>query len=475
MDIMKRFVTIICSLFVTVSISAKVKPAGIISDNMVLQQQTQVALWGWAKENSKVTIVPGWTKDKVSVKSDKNGKWFAKVLTPSAGLTPYNIIFDDGEKTIVNNVLIGEVWLCSGQSNMGMQMSGYNNQPVEGSTDDIIRAKPSVPIRMCTVPRSTPLNELEDCEMMWLEHTPENVNTCSAVAYYFAKLLNEILEVPVGLVMPYFGGSPITAWMNRETMQTEFPDVDLSFIDKAEMPDVPSKKPVLLFNGMVAPIVPYTVKGLLWYQGCEDAGKNSRYRKMQKVYVEMMRKLFQNPDMPFYYAQLAPFNNRNPQGFEYAYLREAQMLSLKDIKNSGMVTTMDVGHPTCIHPPKKREVGNRFAYLALTKTYGVKGLALEPPIYRNVEFKDGNAYVYFTVGGRGVGPRNEILEGFEVAGEDKVFYPATGETTKRDCIVVKCPQVNNPVAVRYGFRNWCEASVFSTAGIPASPFRTDNW
>ena len=472
---MKRVMIVLLASLVSVGLIAKVKPAGIISDNMVLQQQTEVALWGWAKENAKVTIKPGWTKEKISAVSDGDGKWFAQVSTPSAGLTPYNIVFDDGEKTVVRNVLIGEVWLCSGQSNMGMQMSGYNNQPVHGSTEDIIKAKPSVPIRMCTVPRSTPFTELEDCQMQWLEHTPENVNTCSAVAYYFAKLLNEVLEVPVGLVMPYFGGSPISAWMNRETIQMKFPDLDISFIDKGEMPEVPSKKPVLLFNGMVAPIVPFTIKGLLWYQGCEDAGKNSRYRKMQKVYVEMMRELFQNPDMPFYFAQLAPFNNRNPEGFEYAYLREAQMLSLNDIKNSGMVTTMDIGHPTCIHPPKKKEVGERFAYLALTKTYGIQGLQVDAPLYKKVEFKDGKSYVYFKVGGRGVGPRNENLGGFEVAGEDRVFYPATGETIQRDCIVVKCPQVKNPVAVRYGFRNWCEASVFGTTGIPASPFRTDNW
>jgi sialate O-acetylesterase len=472
---MKRFLCIVSVVFSTLVLEAKVKPAGIISDNMVLQQQTQVALWGTAEAGSKVVIMPGWTRDKISVKADDKGTWFAEVATPNASLTPYDIVFSDGEKTVVKNVLIGEVWLCSGQSNMGMQMSGYDNQPVEGSTADIVRAKLSVPIRMCTVPRSTPLTELDDCQMEWLEHTPQNVNTCSAVAYYFAKLINEVLEVPVGLVMPYFGGSPISAWMNKETIQKRFPNLDISYIDKGEMPEVPSKKPVLLFNGMIAPIVPFTIKGLLWYQGCEDAGKNRMYRKMQGVYVSMMRELFRNPDMPFYFAQLAPFNNRNPEGLEYAYLREAQMLSLNDIKNSGMVTTMDLGHPTCIHPPKKKEVGERFAYLALTRTYGMTGLYFNAPIYKNVEFKDGKSYVYFKVGGRGIGPRNEILKGFEVAGEDRVFYPATAETTKRDCIVVKCPQVKNPVAVRYGFRNWCEASVFSTAGIPASPFRTDNW
>lgn len=472
---MKRFLCIVSVVFSMLVLEAKVKPAGIISDNMVLQQQTKVALWGTAEAGSKVVIMPGWTRDKISVKADDKGTWFAEVATPNASLTPYDIVFSDGEKTVVKNVLIGEVWLCSGQSNMGMQMSGYDNQPVEGSTADIVRAKPSVPIRMCTVPRSTPLTELDDCQMEWLEHTPQNVNTCSAAAYYFAKLINEVLEVPVGLVMPYFGGSPISAWMNKETIQKRFPNLDISYIDKGEMPEVPSKKPVLLFNGMIAPIVPFTIKGLLWYQGCEDAGKNRMYRKMQGVYVSMMRELFRNPDMPFYFAQLAPFNNRNPEGLEYAYLREAQMLSLNDIKNSGMVTTMDLGHPTCIHPPKKKEVGERFAYLALTRTYGMTGLHFNAPIYKNVEFKDGKSYVYFKVGGRGIGPRNEILKGFEVAGEDRVFYPATAETTKRDCIVVKCPQVKNPVAVRYGFRNWCEASVFSTAGIPASPFRTDNW
>ena len=472
---MRIFLTIICTLFMSIALSAKVKPAGIISDNMVLQQQTEVAIWGTAKPDSKVVIMPGWTKVKTTVKTGADGKWFVKVATPQASLTPYDIVFDDGEKTTVRNILIGEVWLCSGQSNMGMQMSGYNNQPVEGSTADIIRAKPSVPIRMCTIPRATPFTELEDCEVQWLEHTPANVNTCSAAAYYFAKLINEVLEVPVGLVMPYFGGSPIFAWMNKETLSKKFPEVDLSFIEKGEMPEIPSKHPVLLFNGMIAPIIPFTIKGLLWYQGCEDVGKKRPYGKLQAAYVEMMRELFQNPEMSFYYAQLAPFNNRNPEGIEYALLREQQMLSLLDIKNSGMVTTMDIGHPGCIHPPKKKEVGERFAYLALTKTYGIQGLHLEAPIYKSVEFKNGMSYVYFKVGGRGVGPRNEILEGFEVAGEDKVFYPATAETTKRDCIVVKCPQVKNPVAVRYGFRNWCEASVFSTAGIPASPFRTDNW
>ena len=328
---------------------------------------------------------------------------------------------------------------------------------------------------MCTIPRSTPLTELEDCEVQWLEHTPANVNTCSAAAYYFAKLLNEVLEVPVGLVMPYYGGSPIFAWMNKETLSSKFPDVDLAFLDKDVIPDVPSKQPVLLFNGMVAPIVPYTIKGLLWYQGCEDVGKKRPYRRLQAAYVQMMRELFQNPDMPFYFAQLAPFNNRNPEGLEYALLREQQMLSLSDIKNSGMVTTMDIGHPTCIHPPKKKEVGERFAYLALTQTYGLQGLALEAPIYESVEFIGDKAHVTFAAKGRGIGPRNEILEGFEMAGEDKIFYPATAQTKKRNSIMVSCPQVKKPVAVRYGFKNWSEASLFSTAGIPASPFRTDKW
>jgi len=472
---MKKLMIVLCTLILGASLSAKVKPAGIISDNMVLQQQTEVALWGTAKAGSKVTVLPGWTDVKTSVKVGTDGKWFAKVATPQASMTAYDIVFDDGEQTVVKNVLIGEVWLCSGQSNMGMQMSGYNNQPVEGSTADIIRAKPSVPIRMCTIPRSTPLTELEDCEIKWLEHTPANVNTCSAAAYYFAKLINEVLEVPVGLVMPYYGGSPIFAWMNKETLSTKFPDVDLSFIDKGEMPETPSKSPVLLFNGMVAPIVPYTIKGLLWYQGCEDVGKKRPYRKLQAAYVQMMRELFQNPDMPFYFAQLAPFNNKNPEGLEYALLREQQMLSLSDIKNSGMVTTMDIGHPTCIHPPKKKEVGERFAYLALTKTYGLKGLQLEAPIYESVEFIGNKAHVIFTAKGRGVGPRNEILEGFEMAGEDKVFYPATAQTKNRNSIMVTCPQVKKPVAVRYGFHNWSKATLFSTAGIPASPFRTDKW
>ena len=473
---MKRILSMqICVLLTLCVCNAKVVPAGIIGDNMVLQQQTDVALWGTAAPGAELSIRAGWTSSVTETVAGKDGRWSVKVHTPAAG-GPYNMIFDDGEVTEVKNILIGEVWFCSGQSNMGMQMCGYDNQPVEGSTDDIVKAKPSVPIRMCTVPRVTSLTEVEDCRAEWLEHTPSAVSGCSAAAYYFASLLNEVLDVPVGLVMSYFGGSPVSAWMDRETLETRFPDIDISFLDGDTVPEVPSKVPVMLFNGMVAPIVPFTVKGILWYQGCEDVEKHNRmYKEMQVSYVEMMRRLWSDPDMPFYFVQLAPYYYKDENGLDAAYIREAQMLASQEIKHAGMVTTMDLGHRTCIHPPKKKEVGERLAWLALANDYGIKGFDPAPPVYRKVEFRDGKSYVYFKVGGKGVGPRNEVLGGFEVAGPDKVFHPATAMTVKRDCIVITCPEVKEPAAVRYCFRNWAEATLFSTAGVPASPFRTDNW
>jgi sialate O-acetylesterase len=288
---------------------------------MVLQQKTNVAVWGTTDKNKKVTIAPSWTKKKYSTEPSDGGKWFIRIPTPEAG-GPYSITFSDGEKTTIGNVLIGEVWYCSGQSNMEMPMKGFRGQPVEYAADYIANAKPSRPIRMCTIGKKLSKSPLDTSNGSWTENTPEAVAATSAVAYFFAIKVQEALDTPVGLLISDWGGTPIEGWMNRETLEKEFKgEFDLSFLDDSTpLPEKgAAKKPCLLFNGQVHPLIPFTFKGMLWYQGETNRHRDEQYSRLQPAYVKMMRNLFQNPDAPFYFVQIAPYKYSNPDKCSSGY------------------------------------------------------------------------------------------------------------------------------------------------------------
>ena len=213
---------------------------------------------------------------------------------------------------------------------------------------------------------------------------------------------------------------------------------------------------------------------MLWYQGESNRGRNEQYIRLQKEYVAMMRDLFQNPEAPFYFVQIAPYPYSAPDSFASGYFCEAQQKSLDVIPNSGMATTLDIGEYGTIHPCKKQEVGYRLAYLALVNDYGMKGINPVAPTYESVRFEDGKAIVTMKVDGMGLAPMGQDLKGFEIAGKDKVFFPATGRVNGKS-VTVSNPNVTEPVAVRYGFRNWTVGTLFNSYGIPAGPFRTDDW
>lgn len=470
---MKRILIIFAALFAVIELDAKVVLPHVLGDNMVLQRETEVKLWGTAKPGKKVTITPSWNKEAMTVNAGKDGKWIASVRTGAAG-GPYYIVFDDGEKLTVNNVLLGEVWFCSGQSNMEMPVKGYGNQPVEGNAEVILRARPETRIRMCTVKRASAFEEEDDCNASWLENTSEAVANTSATAYFFAEYLNKVLNVPVGIIVSCWGGTRIEAWMNRETISS-FPGYDISYLDTKEKA-TRQDDPVLLYNAMVAPVRNYTIKGFLWYQGESNRNRPGDYTKLQTAYVKMMRGLWGLGDLPFYYVQIAPYSYDKPDDVGSALLREAQMKSLAEIPNSGMAVTLDIGDKDCIHPAKKIEVGHRLAYMALEKDYGFKSIDSNSPVYQSMEIKDGKIILTFKVGSLGMCPRGHELTGFEVAGEDKVFHPASAIIDRGDKVEVICKEVPAPVAVRYCFHNWTEkASLYNNFGIPASSFRTDDW
>lgn len=442
---------------------------------MVLQQQTEARFWGTATPGKKVTIRPSWSSQTITATADAEGRWEAAVPTPEAG-GPYTIDLSDGERLTLNDVLIGEVWLCSGQSNMEMPMRGFTNQPVTNPTDVIARAKASTPIRICNVKRVTARTPQESCTAKWEQNTPEAVAGASATAYYFARYLQEVLEIPVGIIISSWGGTPVEAWMDRETMAA-FPEFDLSFLDGDGKINKPQNQPTMLYNSMIAPLVPYTIKGFLWYQGESNRLRPAQYQKLMPAFVKMLRERWGLGELPFYYVQIAPYcyENADLEGGS-ALLREAQMRNLGEIPASGMAVTMDIGNRNCIHPGKKAEVGQRLAWLALVNDYGMKGFEPNTPLYESMTVEGNRACLTFRCGKSSLAPLGDALGGFEVAGADRVFHPAKAWIEEgRGRLIVTSDEVQTPVAVRYAFRNYAEASLFNTYGIPASSFRTDDW
>jgi sialate O-acetylesterase len=455
-------------------VQAQVKLAALFTDNMVLQQQSKAAIWGWTSPGKSVSITSSWNKKTVSAKAAANGKWKVFVETTVAG-GPYNITISDGQPTRLNNVMIGEVWFCSGQSNMEMPMKGFKGQPIIGSNEAILKST-NKNIRVYTVPRSVKLSPQDTSKKSgWKEATPESISNFSATAYFFGRDLHELLNVPIGLINDSYGGSPVEAFMDAETLGA-FPDIQLPSAKDSATAN--NRTPTVLYNGMIHPVVGYGIKGFLWYQGESNQERAAQYETLFPAMVQQWRKEWDNDSLPFYFAQIAPFNyNSLPNGgapFNSAYLRDAQRKAVSKIPYSGMAVLMDAGEEKNIHPAAKKQVGERLALLALAKTYGLKGFGYESPAYDTLVVSNGIAEVKFKQAENWLTSYGKDLALFEIAGKDKVFYPARA-IINRSSIMVSSPQVREPVAVRYAFRDFIIGELFSTEGLPVSSFRTDNW
>lgn len=453
------------------TISAKVVLPKIFASGMVMQQQTDANLWGEAKADATVKIATSWNKKTVSVKAGNDGKWIAKIQTPAAG-GPYSITFSDGEKTVIDNILVGELWICSGQSNMEMPMKGFKNQPVENAVEDILHSGDSK-MRLFTVKRTSLFQPATDVVGEWKEASPEAVRNFSATAYYFGRELRRMLNVPVGLIVTSWGGSSCEAWMNRDWLKA-FPQIELP----ASQETIKSKNrtATVLYNGMLHPIVGISMRGVIWYQGEENVSRSGYYADLFSRMIKGWREEWKEGDFPFYYCQIAPYDYNIIGWGQYnsAFLREQQAKAEKMNKNVGMACLMDAGLEYGIHPRKKQLAGMRLALLALDKTYGIKGITSETARYKDVEFKGDTAVITFERAGMWVYGKNGLKSDlFEVAGEDRVFHPAKA-WIERSKLYVKCDEVKKPVAVRYAFKDWADGDLFCD-GLPVSSFRTDNW
>lgn len=454
-------------------VGAKVKLPSVLDNHMVLQQKSDVRLWGSADPNKKVVIRTSWNGEKYVTKSDEEGRWLVTVRTSEAG-GPFEISFDDGEKVTLQDVLLGEVWLCAGQSNMEMPVKGFQGQPIEGSNDVIASANPEVPIRMITIERAVSKIPLDSCKGEWQTNRPESVANISATAYFFADYLHKTLRVPVGIVVSSWGGTKVEPWMSRSVLES-FSEVGLNHLDTDGTPNLYSAGCVL-HNAMLYPIRNLNLKGMIWYQGESNHDLPELYRRLMPAFVQDMRRLFGIGDFPFYYVQIAPYVYEGLGQTLSARLREAQMQNLTDIPESGMAVTMDIGGSAyCIHPEKKREVGTRLAWCALAKTYGMKGISYSGPVYERSEIKGDKIVLAFSHADGGLLIRGSQGNGFEIAGSDRIFHPAVVRIAGSDRLEVSSKEVPEPKSVRYCFHNYAEGTLFNGYLLPASSFRTDDW
>lgn len=453
---------------------AEVKLPAFFSDGMVMQQQTNANLWGTATPGRQIRITTGWDKKHYTITSDTSGNWMISVPTPEAG-GPYTITFDDGIVTSLQNILIGEIWVCAGQSNMEMPMKGYKNQPIDGANMDILKSRNSQ-LRLFTVKRHSAIEPQIDVTGQWQEASPVSVREFSATAYYFGRLVQEILDVPVGLIVAAWGGSAAEAWMDEEMLRA-FPEVQIPRTSE----DIKSKNrtPTVLYNGMLHPLIGLSMRGVIWYQGEDNYNRAHSYTEMFKTLINGWRAQWEIGDFPFYYCQIAPYDysiitEPGKEVINSAYLREAQAKVEHMVPNTGMAVLMDAGMESGIHPSDKQTPGERLALLALNNTYRIEGIDSRSPYYKSMEVRNDTVVVSFERADMWITAKDSGSELFEIAGEDRVFYPAKAWIA-RSKVYVKSEAVKKPVAVRYGFKNYVEGDLFGVNGLPVSSFRSDDW
>ncbi|WP_461451528.1 sialate O-acetylesterase [Mucilaginibacter sp.] len=470
------FAMLLCLAFNICKVDAQAKMAGLFTDNMVLQQQSAVPFWGWDKAGSHISITTSWDKKTYKTDADATGKFMVKVTTPAYG-GPYQVTISDGKPLILNNVLIGEVWLCAGQSNMEIPMKGYKSQPILNSNEAILESK-NPTIRLFNVPHGSTIALQADIKpSQWQIASPESVAKFSSAGYYYGRLLNKMLNVPVGLICCAYAGSSIQAWMDAEELKP-YPEIKIPTLTDS-IKEV-SRTPTTLYNAMLHGVIGYGIKGTIWYQGESNYDFPAQYDSLFVDFVKNLRQKWGIGNFPFYYVQIAPYNYAQlppyHKGGKYnsAFVRDVQRLAENKIPNSGMAVTMDIGEEATIHPPRKQQVGERLAYLALAEVYGINGFGYHSPAYDSMTIKGSSAIIKFKYAVNGLTSFLKELNTFEIAGEDKHFYPAKAEISGA-YVTVSNSQVAKPVAVRYAFKDFVVGDLFGTDGLPVSSFRTDDW
>jgi len=457
---------IICLFFLFIlstALSANIRLPSVISSHMVLQQRSAVTIWGWCDVDEKIKLKTSWDTTTYIATGSTSAKWEMKINTPASG-GPYQVTIEGNNKIILDDVLIGEVWIGSGQSNMEMSMGwGLPYKDEAASATD-------KSIRFFNIPRTTSGYPQDDVKAEWVVCNPEDMKKFSAVAYFFGKSLRENLNVPVGLIESAWGGTPAEAW-------TPVDAIDNNSVVKeaaAKLSPVPWGPviPASIYNAMIYPVTKYSIAGAIWYQGEANVNGASSYSELLSTLITAWRKSWQK-DFPFYYVQIAPYEGYGDNSSS-AFLREAQTKTLATPKTGMVVITDLVDNINDIHPKMKKEVGNRLANYALAETYGKKDIVYKSPFYKNMKIEKDKIRIYFDGADNGLMSKGDALKEFFIAGNDKNFVPANAKIEKNS-VVVWSKNVKDPSAVRFAFRNGAQPNLFSNEGLPVNPFRTDDW
>jgi sialate O-acetylesterase len=451
-------------------LKAEVKLPSVIGEHMVLQRDREIPIWGWDAPGTEVRVTLG--EAKASAKADSDGKWLAKLPAMQAG-GPHTLSVEGTSRVELKDILIGEVWLCSGQSNMEWSVAQSDNAQDEIKTANHPRIRH---IKIPHTPADKPQSNVPSDG--WKVCSPETVAGFTAVGYYFGRDLQQKLDVPVGLIGSNWGGTRIEPWTPPEGFKA-VPDLkDIAdnldkFPQKNDQGAINHQTPLALYNGMIAPLVPYSIRGAIWYQGESNNGEGMLYYEKMKALISGWRGLWNDPEMPFYFVQLAPYRYGGDPT-KLAGIWEAQLKSLS-IPHTGMAVTVDIGNVADIHPRNKQDVGKRLALWALANTYGQDDLVHSGPLFKSMSIEGNKVRLKFDhVGGGLVSRDGQPLSNFQVAGEDKKFFDAKAEIAGND-VVVQVDGVEKPVAVRFGWHQEAEPNLSNKAGLPASPFRTDEW
>ncbi len=476
---------------------ADVKLHPLFSDGMVLQQGKDCPVWGTADPGEEVQLEFSSANGHISTigsKVDKDGKWKAKLplaeIIKAGG--PYTLTIKGKNTITLKDVYVGEVWVASGQSNMEQAVASTANSA------EVIKNSKNPKIRLFTVERvvsDKPLDTVpvidkasQQIKGKWVECNPDTVGSFSAVAYYFGKHLNEKLGVPIGLIHSSWGGTIAEAWTPKAALEAE-PSLKYLVPAEVKLGNNPNQG-TALYNGMIAPLLPYSIKGVIWYQGESNAGRAYEYQTLFPTLIQSWRDAWKNPDMPFLFVQLAPWRipaqgtardhmdpwqavTPEPVENAWAELREAQRLTSLKVKGTGMAVITDVGDAEDIHPRRKDTVGIRLALAARALAYGEK-IEYSGPVFKSMEVNGAKAILHFAHAEKGLDSKFGVPLGFTVAGDDKKFYTANAEI-KGDTLVVWCDKVSKPIAVRFGWSNCPLVDFQNKDGLPASPFRTDDF
>ncbi len=519
---MKRIATILFCLMSVLAAKALVLPE-IIGDNMILQQQTKAKLWGWAKPNATVelyglflhpggsnmvdekTLITSGGKNSLRCTADAKGRWEIYVETPKASYDPYQLIFIEKVKDqvvdtkTISNILIGEVWFCSGQSNMEMPLGGFWNCPIEGANEAIAQSrKYTKSIRVATIAKDGQKTPQDKVAGKWEVCEPRNASRFSAVGYFFATTLTDMLDVPVGIINCSWGGSCVEGWLPKEILET-YPDGIVPFNDNDYM------QKMVMYNGMLHPLAGYSIKGFLWNQGESNIGREKEYAERFMTMVDLWRRMWGNDELPIYTVELPPYWYDDVNGINGPQFRTVQHEIAHKLKNSGCVCTSDLIYdyePKQIHGTKKKEIGQRLAYMALSRNYGIEGIAADAPefeymeahpaseadlqviagtaVTKNANEKGTVYHLYFKNADDGFDRLSDI-EDFEAQGTDGKWHPAivwadsAWKDVKRQGCFLKlvCPEAGEVKNIRYCYKNFVRGKLHNVRGLPVVPFTTE--